>query len=57
VIVVMMGDKNGAHIADIDASFRKLPGDAIAGINDIKRPVDNQEIGCLRTIRAQDRTT
>jgi hypothetical protein len=39
-----MRDKNGAYISNIEASLGHAPSYAIAGINNIKRIIDNQQI-------------
>ncbi len=40
VIVMMMRDKNSSDLPNVNTSFCKTPRDAVAGINDIMRPVD-----------------
>jgi len=47
VIVVKVGEKNSSDPSDVDAGFRQTACDAVAGINDVLRPVDNQQIGRL----------
>ena len=39
VIVVMVSDKYCSDLPNVNASFGNTPRDAIAGINDIMRPV------------------
>jgi hypothetical protein len=56
VVVVMMGNKNDAHISDINARLHKPARDAIASINEIMRSIDGQEVRRLRASRAWDRT-
>ncbi len=41
VIVVVMSDKYSSDLPNVNASFCKTPRDAIAGINDIMRPVNS----------------
>ena len=57
VIVMMMSDKNSSDLSDINTSLRKTACDAVAGINDVMRPVDSQEIGRLHPVRSQRRTS
>ena len=40
MIVVMVSDKDDADFANVDTSFRKTPGDPVARINHIMRPID-----------------
>src|SRR5262245_60192767 len=40
VIVMMVCNKNGSDLSDIDTSFRKTTRSAVAGINNIMRSVD-----------------
>jgi hypothetical protein len=40
MIVMMMCNKNRSYLSDIDTSLRNAPCDAVAGINDIMRPVN-----------------
>jgi hypothetical protein len=57
VIVMMVRNKNRSDLSDINTSLRKAASDAVTGINDIMRPVDGQEIGRLRPVRSQRRTS
>jgi hypothetical protein len=41
VIVMMVSDKNSADFSEVNTSFGNTPRDAIAGINDIMRPVNS----------------
>jgi hypothetical protein len=41
VIIVMMSDKYCSDLPNVNASFCNTPGGAIAGINDIMRPVNS----------------
>jgi hypothetical protein len=44
VIIVMMGDKNGADLAKINASFRQPTRNTIACIDEIMRRIDGQHV-------------
>jgi hypothetical protein len=55
MIVVMMGEKHRGQIADINVSFRKPAGDAVAGIDKIVHLIDSQQIRRLRPVRSWDR--
>ena len=44
VVVMMMRDENGAHISNVETSLGDAASHAIAGVNDIKRVIDNQQI-------------
>jgi hypothetical protein len=50
VIVMMVSDKNSSDLSNVDASFRKTTCDTVARINDVQCPVDNQQIGRLRSM-------
>jgi hypothetical protein len=44
VIVVMMGDENGIHLAKVHASFRQPTRNTISGIHEIMRRIDGQQV-------------
>jgi hypothetical protein len=48
MIVVMMGDKDCADIAKVDARARQAPRNSITGIDDIIASVDCEKIRRLR---------
>jgi len=55
VVVVMVGDENRADLPRVDAGLRKAARCAIAGIDDIRRPVDDQQIGRLCAVGSRRR--
>ena len=56
MVVVMMGDENRPDVADVDAGLDQPTGDAVAGIDHVKRSVDDQQIGRLRSVGSRRRT-
>jgi hypothetical protein len=40
----MVRNKDRSDLSDVNAGLRKTPRDTVAGINDIMRSVDGQEI-------------
>jgi hypothetical protein len=54
---MMVGKKNRADLTDVNTTPGKTPGDAVARINDLMRPVDAAAIGGLRPVGAQRRTS
>jgi hypothetical protein len=44
MVVVKMGEENGANIPDINSGFGDPTRRAIASVNDIERSIDNQQV-------------
>jgi hypothetical protein len=44
MIIMTVGDEDRTNLSDSDARFRKTADDAIAGVDDIECPVDDQQI-------------
>jgi hypothetical protein len=57
VIVMMVRDKNSSDFSDIDTRLRNTACDPVAGINNIMRPVNGQQIARLHPVRPQRRTS
>jgi hypothetical protein len=55
VIAVQMGNEDFADLAEIVSGLHNAFGDLAAGIDQIKRAVDDQKIGRLRALGLRQR--
>jgi hypothetical protein len=47
MVIVVLGDEDLAYSAKRYPRHRKLPGDAVSGIDDVRLVVDDQYVGRL----------
>ncbi len=55
MVAMRMGDENLAGLAKIVAGLNDAARHAVAGVDQIQRPVDHQQIGRLRAILGRQR--
>src|SRR5436190_427461 len=53
----MVSDEDSSNISNVESRLRNAAYDAVAGVNDIQRAIDDQKIGRLRSVRSWRRTS